>query len=547
MKRSFIAVMGLFLLLYILPLGVRPMVIPDECRYAEIPREMIASGDWVVPHLNGLRYFEKPVLGYWINALSIKLFGENAFAVRLPSALAAGITAILIFVLALTFTGGRWDGMLASLILLTCLEPFAIGVFTILDGIFSMFITAAMVSFFFAHMDRKGGKRAGLLALFGAFCGLAFLTKGFIAFAIPVVAIVPFMIWEHQWKKLFTLSWMPIIVAILVALPWGLMIHIREGDFWNYFFWTEHIKRFMSSNPQHPQPFWFFIPVIILGALPWSVLFPAVISGIKRTHLKNPLTRFVICWFMFPFIFFSASHGKLATYILPCFPPLAVLIAIGLLSYLENVKKRAFTLGMYLMAFFTVMIGATLIIGQMTGFPGIRAYGPAETWKWVLLTAGLLAWAAFFLIAMGSSNPGKKIVLVAIAPVCFMFIAHFAMPDQTRKRKAPGGFLLSNNSRIEQETILVSDDDTVHAVCWFYKRNNVYLFMDLGELSYGLGYDDSKDRLLNIDQFRRLINKNNGNRQIVLICKSKYYMRYRDLIPEPVFEDSDGRFALALF
>lgn len=539
--------MGLFILLYILPLGVRPMVVPDECRYAEIPREMLASGDWVVPRLNGLRYFEKPVIGYWLNALSIKLFGENAFAVRLPSALAAGMTSILIFALALTFTGGHWDGMLACLILLTCLEPFAIGVFTILDNIFSMFITAAMVSFFFAHMDRKGGKRAGLLALFGAFCGLAFLTKGFIAFAIPVVAIVPFMIWEHQWKKLFTLSWMPIVVAILVALPWGLMIHLREGDFWNYFFWTEHIKRFMSSHPQHPQPFWFFIPVIILGVLPWSVLFPAVILGIKRTHLKVPLIRFVICWFLFPFLFFSSSHGKLATYILPCFPPLAILIAAGLLSYLESVKKRAFTFGMSLMAFLALMVGVTLIISQMTEFPGIRAYGPAETWKWALLSAGLLAWAVLSLLAIGSSAPWKKIMLVAIAPVCFMFILHFAMPNQTRARKAPGGFLLSNYSRIGQDTMLVSDDGTMHAVCWFYKRNNVSLLINPGELAYGLGFDDSKDHLLSIDQFRQLINKNDGNRQIVLICKSKHYMGYKDLIPAPIFEESDGRFVFARF
>ena len=90
MKKYYIAIIGIFLLLYILPLGIRPIIIPDESRYAEIPREMIASGDWIVPTLNGLKYFEKPVLGYWLNAVSIKLFGENAFAVRFPSAAATG-------------------------------------------------------------------------------------------------------------------------------------------------------------------------------------------------------------------------------------------------------------------------------------------------------------------------------------------------------------------------------------------------------------------------------------------------------------------------
>ena len=92
-RKSNIAVVALFLLIYILPLGVRPMVIPDETRYAEVPREMLASGDWVVPHLNGLRFFHKPPLGYWLNATSMMLFGENAFAVRLPSAMSVGISA----------------------------------------------------------------------------------------------------------------------------------------------------------------------------------------------------------------------------------------------------------------------------------------------------------------------------------------------------------------------------------------------------------------------------------------------------------------------
>lgn len=539
--------MGLFLLLYILPLGVRPMAIPDECRYAEIPREMLASGDWVVPRLDGLRYFEKPVMGYWLNAISIKLFGENSFAARLPSALAAIIMAFLIYMLISAFYGGHRYGILASLILLTSIEVFAIGVFCILDGTFSMFITAAMVSFFFAYMEKEGGKRTGLLALFGAFCGLAFLSKGFIAFVIQVVAIVPFMIWEHRWKKLFTLPGLPIIVAILVALPWGLMIHLREGNFWNYFFWTEHIKRFASNHPQHPQPFWYFIPVMILGALPWSFLFPAVVSGMKRGHLRNPLIRFALCWFLFPFLFFSASHGKLATYILPCFPPLAILIAVGLPSYLERGGKKAFTIGICLLAFLTGMIATTLIISQLTKFLGIRAYGPTETWKWVLLTAGLLTWAALSVFAISLTDSRRKIALIAIAPVCFMFIVHFAMSDQTRQRKSPGEFLLRHADRIGRDTLIVSGDELIHAICWFYKRNDVYLLINDGELGYGLSYVDSKDHLLNIDQFKRLINENDGNKQVVLIWKSKHYTEYRNLIPEPVSEESDGRFVFARF
>lgn len=107
-KQAVVLLLLFFLVLYILPLGVRDLIVPDETRYAEIPREMIADGDWVAPHLNGLRYFEKPVLGYWVHAGSILLFGENNFAVRLPSALAVGLSALLIYML-ICRVGGNGD------------------------------------------------------------------------------------------------------------------------------------------------------------------------------------------------------------------------------------------------------------------------------------------------------------------------------------------------------------------------------------------------------------------------------------------------------
>ncbi|MEJ2658038.1 MAG: phospholipid carrier-dependent glycosyltransferase, partial [Desulfobacterales bacterium] len=144
MRKSHVAIIGIFLLLYIVPLGIRPIVIPDESRYAEIPREMIASGDWIVPILNGLRYFEKPVLGYWLNALAIELFGENAFAVRFPSAAATGISAFIIFLFIRRFSGDIIVATFAALIFLTTFIVYGIGTFNILDSMLAVFVTASM-------------------------------------------------------------------------------------------------------------------------------------------------------------------------------------------------------------------------------------------------------------------------------------------------------------------------------------------------------------------------------------------------------------------
>jgi len=394
MKKSSIAVIALFILLYILPLGVRPIVIPDESRYAEIPREMLASGDWVVPHLNGLRYFEKPVLGYWLNAASIIMFGENAFAIRFPSAVATGISALMVFLLVRRFAGGYSAGIFAAVAFLTCLEVFGIGTFSVLDSPLSMFLTAGMGFFLFAHMECSPGTRRLYLTLFGIFCGLAFLTKGFIAFWVPAVAIVPFMMWGQRWKEVLRICWLPVVAAILVSLPWAVMIHLREPDFWRYFFWVEHVKRFISpGGGQHSNPFWFFIPIILAGALPWTVLIPAAILGIRRTRFKDPVIRFAICWFLFPFLFFSASRGKLGTYILPCFPPLVILITVGVRKYLEGRRRRAFIVGASFLCMATGILAIALVVSQVTGFSGIKAYGPAETWKWVIGAAGLIVWS----------------------------------------------------------------------------------------------------------------------------------------------------------
>jgi hypothetical protein len=237
MKKSYVAAIGIFVLLYIVPLGIRPIILPDESRYAEIPREMIVSGDWIVPHLDGLRYFEKPVLGYWLNALSIKLFGENAFAVRFPSALATGISAFIVFMLVCRFTGD-------------------------------------------------------------------------------------------------------VTTAIAAAL---------------------------------------------------------------------------------------------------------------------------------------------------------------------------------------------------------IFSSNFMIPDLTVEHKAPGAFLLRHKDKVKAKTLLVADEDPMGAVCWFYKRNDIYLLEGGGEVFYGLHYEDAKHRSLNLEKFKDLIVKIAGKEELVLVARSEKYARWKYRLPEPMYEDSSGR------
>jgi len=537
LSRKFnVLILGFFLLFYILPLGFRPIFIPDESRYAEIPREMIASGDWTVPHLNGLRYFEKPVMGYWLNAISIKMFGENAFAVRFPSAMATGFSAFIIFLLIRRFSNRHFLGNITAIIFLSCFEVCGVGTFNVLDSMLAMFVTAAMASFFFAYTsDTSSRKKQGFLLLFGVFCGLGFLTKGFLAFAVPLVVIVPFMIWERRFKALFLMPWIPIVGAVLVALPWSIMIYHKEPDFWHFFIWNEHIKRFMSENAQHGQSFWYFFLILPAAALPWTFLFPAVILGLKKTGIKRSIDRYAVCWFLFPFLFFSMSKGKLLTYILPCFAPLAVLISTGLDQYFESGGKKAFNVGGKSLSLIIAGITIVIVGTQGLGFKSFKPY--FQDWKWLLSLAGLVTFACILFIACRKTEYQKKIVLYAVSPIFVIFSIPFIMPSAVLQNKTPGVMLLQCSSLVRPDTILVSDEDQVRAVCWFYKRNDVYLLAGAGELMYGLKYNDSKDRLLTVDRFNTLVKKYPG--RIVAVFNFRRYQSLKEKLLKPLFLETN--------
>lgn len=546
MKRTCIALVLLFLILYVVPLGVRPLLIPDEVRYAEIPREMLETGDWIVPRLDGLRYFEKPPLGYWLNAAAIYLCGENAFAVRLPSALATGVSALLILLLVRRFGGGYQAGLLAAAAFLTCFEVFAVGVFCVLDSVFSMFVTATMVTFFFAWRKGKSKTRTTFFSLSGVFCGLAFLAKGFLAFVLPVVVIVPFLLWQHRGKDLLRIWWVPLTTAALLALPWCLAIQSREGDFWHYFFWTEHVQRFMSpKGGQHLEPFWFFIPFIMAGGLPWTALCPCAIWGLKRTPFRDPLVRFATCWLLFPLLFFSASRGKLGTYILPCFPPMIILTIVGLLKYFSSGKQKAFKTVIYTSVILLICIAVMLASSQICPFIPFKAYKHTEGWKVVLLVAGLLLYAAFLKRTVTTIDYHKRIVLCCIGPLLLMCSAHFVIPDRLKTGKMPGEFLLSQSRRIRPDTAIISDGGLTPAVCWFYHRDNVYLFGKSGELGYGLSHDDAKYRKIGPAEFWAFIKRNSKGKGMVLITSAKHYDGYKKGLPPPAYEKSMCGFVLA--
>lgn len=309
-------------------LGSRGLNEPDEGRYSEIAREMAASGDWLVPHLNGFGHFQKPPLLYWLTATSLRVFGLNEWGVRMPSALAAAGIVWLVFVTA-RMLFNRAVAVTAALVLLAGLEFFVLARMLTPDMTLSFWTTAAVACLVrAAHGERR---RVWVWAFFLA-QGMGFLTKGPLALVVPCAAALGWQLAARRRPGQVKLPWLRgLLLALVIGLAWFAVVAAKFPALLDYFVGDELVKRFASKSHGRSKPFWFFVPVLLGGWLPWTCFLPAlVLAAWRRWRSAEPLRPWqgmLLGWTVIPFVVLSLSGSKLLTYVLPLFPPLALALA----------------------------------------------------------------------------------------------------------------------------------------------------------------------------------------------------------------------------
>ncbi len=506
-------------------LGMRPLANPDEGRYSEIPREMAASGDYVTPRLNGVKYFEKPPLLYWLTAITFKAFGVNPFTARLWNGLFAVLGVLMTYVAARVLHG-RTAGIWSAVVLATSLLYYGLTHILLLDMAVAVEMAGALFAFLLAVRESAGRKRLGFFLAFYGFMALATLTKGLIGFMLPGAVAFLWLLLLNRWKSLWPFH--PILGILLflgIAAPWhvlaalanpsadgtvwpgyarGLELHkLSQNTGWTWFYFVnEHFLRFTTKVHGRYEPWWFFLPVLIGGLFPWTIFgWQAVknaLTGGWKARREHPEAWFLVIWIAFIVLFFSKSQSKLIPYILPVFPALAVLLGTYLTEVFSTGDLKRGRAGAWVFVGFLVLFAAAVIVMRAPkNQPDFQAHLPVlKTW----LVGGLLLGAGVTSRLIRRNQASRVRVAIAGSTALFLLTLTFAAKD------------LDNSSSKDFAAILesrIKPEDRLYTLGIYQQDLPVYLNRLVsvveyeGELQFGIDAEPevSAGRYLNREDF----------------------------------------------
>jgi len=502
-------------------LGQRDLMGPDEGRYAEIPREMVASGDWLTPRLNDIKYFEKPALQYWLTAISYELFGVSVASARLPLALVSFLGALWAMFVAGRLWGQR-AGFYAFLLLISSFLYAALGHIITLDMMVGVFLAFGVGALLIAQSRRDDPRHVRNWMLFGwAALGLATLSKGLIGLVLPGGAILIYSLWQRDWALWRHLHiGKGLLLYLLVTAPWFVAVSVANPEFPEFFFIHEHFARYTSTVHQRDQAVWYLLPILLLGLIPWipsglrALLRPGFDWLPARAGGFDPL-RFLWVYALFILLFFSAGHSMLAGYILPMFPALALIMGRQL-SRRPLVGLDGGLLALLGLLLLGIGIGLESLLAGRYPPSQLAAFRP-----WVLAAGGVLSISALLLYRLRWRGD-RAVVVMAIG---------FLLASQILLRGfQPLGVHRSSRALVEAIRPWTDAGAPVYSVANFsrdlpfYLGRPVWLALTPSELQMGIDQEPAKW----IPDWESFSRRWQGERQAVAVFRAGDFPGFRN-------------------
>ena len=375
-------------------LEYRGLFTPDEGRYADIAREMLDSNDWVTPRVNGIKYLEKPPLQYWATAGAFAVLGVDEWTARLWPAY-TGFLGIALMAFAGFRLAPRSPWLPTALMAAGCWGYFLGAQFLTLDMGLTFFLTVAMLAFL---LSRRAGiassAERGWMILAWAGMACAVLSKGIVGIVIPALALLVYVALERDPSPLKRLHWAPGLAAFAaIAVPWFVLAQQRNPEFFHFFFVQEHFERYLLPDHHRPGPWWYFVPVLLVGLLPWTPSIPAALARAWKAPAGPgfKLDRFLVIWAGVVVVFFSVSHSKLPGYVLPAVPAILLLFARHYPALSEPLRRAPAFACVASGIALTLLAAALPVVSALLSWTGFDA----EYSIWIL-AAGLILSAAGF-------------------------------------------------------------------------------------------------------------------------------------------------------
>lgn len=406
------------LVLVLAPLAANtPLFDPDEGLHAAIAQEMVLRGDYVTPTFLGEPFLDKPILFFWAEAASIRVFGSREFAVRLPPLLFGVLAMIAVAALGRSMFDEN-TGLMAGIVYGTMLLPLGVSEVAVHDVAVVPFMCVACAALFHLKAETTGKNFLFLSILGGIALGLSILTKGLVAVAFTGILGICLAVRDRSAiVRIGTFLTIAGVVAVLVALPWYLAMERAHPGYLHYYFIERHLQGYLTATQRHSgRGWWYYLPIVIGGTLPWT----GYLAGAARTARARPTRIIVWAWFVAGLLFLSAAESKLVTYVLPLFPALALLAGERITSLGRFTGRLSYAV--YATSLAVIPAGALAAVAFKFG------HVTAQMWLAIAITSGLTAMIGLRGRALGAATLEDAAVVALRLPVVALFALMIVTP-----------------------------------------------------------------------------------------------------------------------